>query len=149
VAFFVLRRRRAHRSLAEDEYFESFSVGPGMMRNSGHSTSSGHTESPGPSVSELAIQAPMDAYAGNQMHNMNYGPGYPAGTSYGLPSVDERDYSNYSDPPPMSQQASYPAASQMQSQQYYVPPPARAVHAEQAAPRRSYQRSIDSFYGAT
>ncbi|KAF9464357.1 hypothetical protein BDZ94DRAFT_485645 [Collybia nuda] len=153
VAFIILRRR-ARRTQSEDELFEKFAVTSGFdSRDSAQTVSShGHTVSPHPSVAELAVQTPMDAYSGDHMYNVPHGQDYPPGTSYGFAPVDGvvNPHLNYSDPQ-MSQQPSYPAPSlaQTQTPNHYIPSPARAVYNQQAAPRRSYQQSIDSFYGAS
>ena len=158
VAFFVMRRKRRASTVhnrRDSEFFTRFSAEPGVTRGlSAHTVSaSGHSAStsPGPSVAELAAQAPMDAYETNPFH-LSQSYGYDS--SGALEPVHEQDFSaEYVPEPTMSEPSVYSTSTQP-TQLYYIPPPgqgampASAVQNRKSIARGSYQPSIDSFYGA-
>ena len=157
VVFFVTRRKRLGSAVHDRGDSEFFTAGPGVVRGlsahtvstAGHSTST----SPGPSVTELAAQAPMDAYGTDPSHlSQSYGYDYPSAALHGLSPVYEQELlAEYVPEPATSEPPAYSIGMQP-TQLYYIPPPGQGVmladQNRKTVARGSYQPSIDSFYGA-
>jgi hypothetical protein len=153
---FVRRKRRANRG--NSEFFTSYDTEPEVMRRTSARTTSaaGHssTTSPGPSVTELATQVPMDAFtSANHHHSSGYGYYFPSLSQYGLSPVQEQEYPSHASPlPARSEPSVYSSYTAQPTELYYIPPPGQGSappsHNRRSNARGSYQPSIDSFYGA-
>ena len=154
LVIFVRRKRRANR--ANSEFFTGYDTDPEVMRRTSARTASaaGHSSSPGPSVTELATQVPMDAFTTTSHHrSSNHGYYYPSLSQYGLSPVEEREYSSHAVPlPARSEPSIYSTYTAQPTDLYYIPPPGQGSapppQTRRSSTRGSYQTSVDSFYGA-